>query len=629
MLTRRKYLYFLFFIATLHLQQYAFAQAELAPWGNITGVRIEGQLFPFETKLTLMQKDGSRISTGKELQRPIYKRMDDFQEVTTELKGINIVERLKSDNRGTNTVSITAIAKSALKADGLFWAIKIPDNATVNINGKLVSDLETFFSTIPVRQISYKTNQQEAIINFENGAVLHAGKHELLISIHTGDFEGNDSVSSRFTFGVTGKVDTSPVELNVSQASKGNVFDGFGGNFRLQNSKTDPQVIQYCLENMRVAWGRVEMPWRFWQPAITDQPLRKTKEELHPSVKAAMEMAQTLHEKGMPIVLSAWSAPAWAVIGEPKFSPGPDGVWGNPLNNEHTSEIYKSIADYVEYLKKEYNVTVDYFSFNESDLGINIRQTAAEHAALIKGLGAYFEKRGLKTKLLLGDNSDATTYSFINAAINDPATHPYIGAVSFHSWRGWEQSTLEKWAAAAKKISKPLIVGEGSIDAQAWGYPAIFEEPTYALEEINLYIRLLNICKPASILQWQLTADYSPLAGGGVFGDQRPLQPTQRFWNLKQLASTPAGLRALAATSSKSAVTIAALANENKVVVHLVNNGATRKAVLKGLPANTKSLKVLVTSQGKHMEELTSIPVRNGKVELSLAARTFTTLISP
>src|SRR5690606_36636504 len=146
------------------------------------------------------------------------------------------------------------------------------------------------------------------------------------------------------------------------------------------------------------------------------------------------------------------------------------------------------------------------------DLGINIRMTGSEHADFINGFGAYLKSRGLKTKLLLGDNSDATTISFIEPARNDPAALPYIGAVSFHSWRGWETSLRQQWAHAAKKINLPLIIREGSIDAQAWGYPQIFLEPGYALDEINLYIRLLAICQPASILQWQLTADSSPLA---------------------------------------------------------------------------------------------------------------------
>jgi hypothetical protein len=61
-----------------------------------------------------------------------------------------------------------------------------------------------------------------------------------------------------------------------------------------------------------------------------------------------------------------------------------------------------------------------------------------------------------------------------------------------------------------------------------------------------------------------LTADYSPLSGGGIFGNNEPLHPTQRFWNLKQPASTPAGLKNISATSDKETVSVAVLGDPAK-----------------------------------------------------------------
>jgi O-glycosyl hydrolase len=236
------------------------------------------------------------------------------------------------------------------------------------------------------------------------------------------------------------------------------------------------------------------------------------------------------------VIISDWSAPAWAILGDPRdaFRNRSKGIYGYQLNPEKTEKIYKSIGDYIQYLKEEYGVEVSMFSFNESDLGINVRHTGKEHAEFIKGLGQHLAKRGLATKMLLGDNSDATTFDFIVPAMNDQETHKYIGAVSFHSWRGCTDETLKKWADAAKQLNIPLIVGEGSTDAAAWNYPEIFSEESFAFYEINLYTRILAICQPLSILQWQLTADYSVLTGAGIFGTKGPLIPTQRFWNLKQ-----------------------------------------------------------------------------------------------
>jgi len=270
------------------------------------------------------------------------------------------------------------------------------------------------------------------------------------------------------------------------------------------------------------------------------------------------------------------------------------------------------------------------FSFNESDLGINVRMTAQEHAAFIKGLGAYMASQGLKTKMLLGDNSDATTYAFVYPSMNDAEALPYIGAVSFHSWRGWQAETLQKWADIATRLNLPLLVGEGSIDAAAWQYPAVFEEPAYALEEINLYTRLLAICQPASILQWQLTADYSPLAGGGIFGNNAPLHPTQRFYNLKQLAATPKGLVAMPVTVNRPDVSCATLGDNTngKYALHVVNNGAARQVTLTGLPPQVKTFRLYITDTQNNMQDLGLKKAAKGQFKFKLPATSYISLIS-
>jgi len=622
------------------------AQAELAPWGNLTGIRIEGQLMAFESSLCLVRQDWRDIlSTGKEKQRPKYERQGDTQVVTTSLDQLSLMVRVRDSLTGSAIMSMEVQAKEDQEAEGIYECFSLADplykNGTIRIDKQkpLPYDNPASLIKIPVQAQTLRISSpgHALQLNFEEPVICvfqqeedKAGRYlRIYISLHTGRLSKGSIVRKSVLIRTSGAIDKAPVLLKMDPGKQGEPFDGFGGNFRLQNSNTDPQVIQYCLDNLRVAWGRVEMPWRFWQPRQEDHPIDSAKTgQLHPAVRKAMEMAQRLSQKGMPIILSAWSAPNWAITGTPRFKPDTNGVWGNPLEASRMKEIYKSIADYITYLKDEYKVEIGYFSFNESDLGINIRLTGQEHAELIKGLGAYFEQRGLKTKMLLGDNSDATTYSFIDAALKDTSTYRYIGAVSFHSWRGWETGTLQKWADAAGQVKHPLIVAEGSIDAQAWGYPAIFEEPVYALEEINLYIRLLAICQPASILQWQLTADYSPLSGGGIFGNQKPLHPTQRFWNLKQLASTPGGLYHLVASSDKDDVTIAALGDSknSKYSIHLVNKGAARTATLTGLPDKIRSLHCHITDKDRAMQEVKMIAVSKGTATFYLASGAFTTL---
>ncbi len=633
-----------------------YGQAELQPWGNLRGIRLEGQLMPLGTSIRVEGREGGWANaTGKERQHPHFSRQGNTQIVQTNLDSLYITERVEDQEQGVARLDIVLNARASLDIDGAWLRVDLPDGVKV-------------VSAIPVAGAAKKGGSgtkkggsgtkkggakdagggSERMIrlldpaahrqwrlsfaNADTGGVRQVkgagGRLDLLI--HRGRMQAGDSAHWQLTIAVRGAIDRMPLHLKLNTGAGGRSFAGFGGNFRLQNPAMDPQVIDYCLKNMRVAWARVEMPWAFWQPEKNSQPMDSARAgRLNPRVKASMEMAQRLSKMGIPLILSAWFPPRWAIVGEPAFRPRPGGVWGNPLNPDSMTFIYKSIADYIEYLQKAYGTEIELFSFNESDLGINIRQTGEEHAALIKGLGAYFQSRGLKTKMLLGDNSDATTWRFIEPAMADPAARPFIGAISFHSWRGWDDEILQKWAAAAQKMDLPLIVAEGSIDAAAWGYPAIFSESAYAMDEINLYVRLLAICQPLTILQWQLTSDYSPLVGGGLFGNQGPLTPTQRFWNLKQLSETPQGLKAMEITGDRPAVSCAAEGDNARKIycIHLVNNGAGREVILNGLPATVKSLHLLVTDQVRGMKEEIPVAVNKGTAHFFLSAWSYTELV--
>ncbi|MFD1258675.1 hypothetical protein ACFQ3S_17850 [Mucilaginibacter terrae] len=629
--------------------QQAYSQVEVAPWGNITGIRKQGQLFNLQTSLQYLKKGGDQIiSTAREQQTPIYNRNGNIQTVTTRFDSL-IFEKTVTDGGGNKAqVNIKLISKVDTSILGVFFVVRIPRVSDNSARFKLADNEQNFdVATIPTNAIKdlngvmakgfeYKSINLEVKVKTEKPDSVLVRKDEnngdilVYFTIKANDIAKGETIEKSYQLEAKGKIDKDPVNLTFNAAQQGRRFEGLGGNFRLQNAATDPQVIDYSLENLRLAWGRVEMPWKFWQPEKDANPFDAAQQNrIHPQVIKAMEMAQRLSKKGIPVILSAWSAPDWAIVGTPNLKPL-NGIWGNPLNKDMMTDIYRSITRYITYLRDAYGVEVQYFSFNESDLGINIRMTAQEHADFIKGLGSYMNTKGLKTKLLLGDNSDANTWAFLNLAMSDTATHPYIGAISFHSWRGWETETLQKWADAATKLNVPLLVGEGSIDAAAWQYPAIFQEPTYAMEEINLYTRLLAICQPASILQWQLTADYSPLAGGGIFGDNGALRPTQRFWNLKQLSSTPKNLYAMPIQSSRTDVSAAALGDNNTGVytIHLVNNGAGRQAIITGIPLKVEKLKIYVTNQEDSVKEYGEKKVSNGQLKFKLPARSFVTLVS-
>ena len=609
-------------MALFLFSQSAKGQVEVEPWGNITGIRVEGQLMEFESTLNVVGNNWSNIqATAKERQRPLYSREGNKQIITTQIDSVYFKEVVEDSSEGVANVSITVTAHSAVNMRGIFFGIKVP-----GMKGLALSASGIKF-TAAHRQLELTFDRDDMVTGPSGGSI----DSWLYVPIQQDSMQTGQVVQRSFIIKATGDIDRTPIHLSLNTTRTGRAFAGLGGNFRIQNPTTDPGVIDYNLEHLRVAWARVEFPWRFWQPGLTDQPVDSAMAgKIHPAVQRAINMASRLSKKGIPLILSAWFPPDWAIEGPYKSKPGPDGVWGNPLSASHMEDIYASITGYILYLKKAYGVEIKLFSFNESDLGINVRMTAQQHNVLIKALGAYFIAHGLGTKMLLGDNSDATTYAFIDPAMNDAGALPYIGAVSFHSWRGWDTATLQKWADAASRLKLPLIVAEGSIDAAAWNYPAIFREQTYALKEISLYTRLLAICQPVSILQWQLTTDYSLLTGGGVWGDNGPLTPTQRFWNLKQLADTPPGLMAMPLTCDRPEVVCAALGDNVKgvYVLHLVNNGASRAVVLSGLPTRVKQLRVYITNKNKAVEEEQRVAVSKGMARFTLEAMSYVSLIS-
>jgi O-glycosyl hydrolase len=680
----------------------AFGQPEVMAWGNLTGIRVDGHLLEFGTSMCVAQPDLAGVScTGRERQTNNYSRSGKVETVTIQMRtprefrdplGNNLwvmaaKEVVEETGPGTAKINLEFTSPDDAAIGGAFLGIELPSEvfaggavelidpvAPARVRTSLAPGMEEqneyLRATAAGARFISRTRQIEVLFGEPTQIIVRDDRRknnydlQVLLTVISGKAAAGQTAAKSFSFKVTGEPDRNPVQITLDASRPGQVFDGFGGNFRLQSPR-DSQVIDYTLENMRVAWGRVEMPWNFWQPDETADPLAAARAgNLNPRIQQAMEMARKLAQKGMPVMVSAWSAPAWAILGAtgrgfggppptaapavaqpgaPPISPAPtaarggaaaafqpDGPRGNPLNPAKMDRIRESIASYLVFLKEKYGVEAALFSFNESDLGINVRQTPREHDDLIRNLGATFAAKGLATKLALGDTSDANPIDFIKPALHDPAAAKYIGVVDFHSWRGCTDGILKQWYEAAREMNVPLIVAEGSTDAAAHQYPQIFSEQSFALYEINLYLRILAIAQPKSILQWQLTADYSVLAGGGIFGDGGPLRPTRRFWNLKQLASTPPRSFALPVNCGKPNVTCAAFGNiaEGVYTVHLVNNGATRTTTLTGLPASVKQLRLWVTDSQRGMQEGARVPVTDGKAEFQLDSTSFTTLVS-
>jgi hypothetical protein len=487
--------------------------------------------------------------------------------------------------------------------------------------------------TTPRRQLEVRFSEPAEVVVRDDRRQNDFGI-QVYLAVLSGKAAENQTVKKSFNLKVTGEIDKTPAQIVVEAGRPGRLHAGFGGNFRLQFPKTDPAIIQYNLDNMRLAYGRVAMPWNTWHPIEEADPLAEARAgKVAPGVDAAMRMAQRLARMGTRVIVSDWAPPAWAIVGAGNRAAGGGrggGGGGGFLDPAKMDRIKESLAGYLVFLKEKYGVEAVAFSFNESDIGINVRQTAREHADLIKTLGPYFASRGLATKLLVGDTGNATPVHFIDDAMNDAEARQWIYAVSFHSWRGTTPENLAIWGANARALNVPLLVGEGGADSNAHTYPQLFREPFFALQEVETYERIRSIAQAESILHWQLTADYSLLAGGGQYNDNGPLRPTQRFWNMKQLASTPPNVFYLPAKCDRPGLTCTAFGDiaSGVYAVNVVNTGAARPTTLTGLPVEVKQLRVWVTDAQRGMQEGARIPVTDGKAQFTLDPASYTTLVS-
>lgn len=580
--------------------------SEVMAWSNITGVRMDGELIDFESALCVGIPGGNMEKTGRERQSNVrYHRNGHTQIVDIPLHGAHFHQEVTDSNLQVR-IKLSAEADETLQ-EGAFFSMaftpKYYSDAKFKTSGKKIT------VRAKERNLTLEFNKKvTSAVRQENGnKVLYVTLMPTLKKGEKADLEALLTVDG------TRHDETANIHLDLMKP--GARFAGFGGNFRIQNPEKDPEVIDYCLKNMRVAMGRVEFPWASWAE------LAKCDHHVNESA----QMAARLKRIGIPVVVSCWFPPQWAL--EPGLQRGKGGVAALRLDKTKQDRIFESMVSFLEFLRDDYGVEADYFSFNESDIGIDVLHTPQEHCDFIKSFGQVLAEHHLPTKMLLGDNSDATTIDFIKPALEDKDAQRYIGAVSFHSWRGCDDETLRRWRDAARSINVPLIVGEGSTDAAAWRYPDIFKESTFALNEINLYTRLCAICQPLSILQWQLTADYSLLQGNGILGDDGPLRPTQRFYNLQQLAMTPADAFAIPLTVDKENVNAAAFYNivRREGALHIVNNGAACETFITGLPP-VDSAVVFVTNTNQKAEK-SEVEVSMGMTEIDMPAESFITVL--
>src|SRR5664279_600021 len=253
--------FILCFLFSICLAEKNYGQAELQAWGNLTGIRVQGELLGFETSLRMIGSDGiSMNATGKEQQSPKFSRDSARRVVLTRLGNVQFTETVTDLEPGIAQVAVGLVPAKDTSLNGIYFCVSLPyveyDKGSVksgdskaipfstlkpNGNGELLN-----FSTTNLRvqsgQRIFKIKwQSEARVFLKlgmDGKVL-----DIYIPIVSGALTAAQGLEKTFIIGVAAPADRRDVHVKLQTTIPGREFAGFGGNFRIQNLKTDPEVI--------------------------------------------------------------------------------------------------------------------------------------------------------------------------------------------------------------------------------------------------------------------------------------------------------------------------------------------------------------------------------------------------
>jgi hypothetical protein len=364
----------------------AFGQVECTPEGNLRGIRVQGELMAFRTSIRAVvsdagdgqggrgrgsggqfsRKDGALIATGSlsgdtgrgggpppagASYRAVFKdvapgavavEIEISSTTNTPMQGVYFVTALPGGDYAAGSAQWIAPISTANAPISLAAARASGGNPMGRASAKGVRLVS------PQRQIEIQLLIPAELVIRE---VRNRGKNDIEVSfpLSLGDLASGQTVRTAFTIKATGEADKSPARLVIDPARPGRKYAGMGGNFRIQ-SPGDAAHVQYNLDHLRVAWGRVAMPLDRWQPNEDVDPREAAAQSrLNGSVREAMEMAQKLARKDIPTIASIWSAPSWALAA------GGGGRGGRTrINPDKWDNVCKSIGSYLEYMKRNY-----------------------------------------------------------------------------------------------------------------------------------------------------------------------------------------------------------------------------------------------------------------------------------
>jgi len=310
------------------------------------------------------------------------------------------------------------------------------------------------------------------------------------------------------------------VSVSIPWGKVRQTMRGFGGNFcqpRYGSTSAMDSVGTYVLNNLKVTDARIGIPLNDFSPSEGNFNVGGT-------VRASYEAMRIFKQRKMPIVASVWEPPRWLTGGNREQN-------GTSIPPEMLDSFIRIVGAYLQTSKTEYGVEPEYFSFNEPDLGINVKLTAGEMVEFIRRAKAEFQRRGLKTRFIVADTANGTNlYDYARPTLEAKDIQSVLGPIAFHSWDALSASdeAYTRIAELARKHKRPVWCLEAGHDPQLWQKPNPWASWDNAFRLAMAYERTLRLTEAELMSYWTYQDNY-PLVDG------KTNRPYAAFHVMKQM----------------------------------------------------------------------------------------------
>lgn len=280
-----------------------------------------------------------------------------------------------------------------------------------------------------------------------------------------------------------------------------------GGNYcqaRLTNSAWDA-IGEETLKQFKPGFVRVALPLRLRREDYSNYKGTRIVEQ--PLVISLLDAIKRMkYEFGV----KSFTVSVWDIPDELVEDPARQNQ--RVIKPESYDDVLDMLVAFLLKAKHDYGVDIDYFSFNESDGGWQVKFSPQATIAFIKMAMTRFEAAGLKTKFLLADTAQTKgTVEFATMIMADSTIWKGLGPLCFHSW--WSEkipdSEFERVAAFAKAHNKPVWCDELGFDAAAHKVKGMFQSWDYGLRFAKISHRMLKYAEVEVSMYWTWQNDYN------------------------------------------------------------------------------------------------------------------------